>query len=63
MQAAQDTEQQYQLTIKLGGRKFETQHHYTRAQAEEISKIAVESARAARGNDQDILPRPIEVVR
>ena len=62
MQATKGAEQQYQLTIKLGGRKFETEQQYTRAQAEEISRIAVESARAARGNDQDILPRPIEVV-
>ena len=62
MQATQDTDRKYQLTIKLGSRKFETQHQCTRAQAEEVSNTALESARAARGNDRDIKPRPIELV-
>ena len=62
MQATQDTDRKYQLTIKLGSREFETQHHSTRAQAEEISKIAIDSDRAARGNGRDIKPRPIELV-
>ena len=62
MQATAETEITYQLVVQMGKRKYETELEYTRAQAEEINKMVVESARAARGNDWSIRPRKVKPV-
>ena len=59
MQATDEAEVTYQLVVQMGKRKYETELEYTRAQAEEVSKMVVESARADVGNDWSI--RPLKV--
>ena len=63
MQATQDTERTYRVRVEMGSKTYRTQQQYTRAQAEEISKIALESARAARGGDSGIVPKEVELVK
>lgn len=60
MQATEDTERTYQLVVQMGNRKYETELEYTRAQAEEINKMVLESARAAAGNEWSIRPRKVK---
>ena len=62
MQATKEAEITYQLVVQMGKRKYETELEYTRAQAEEISKMVVESARAAVGNDWSIRPLKVKPV-
>ena len=63
MQTTQDSERRYHVTINMGGkREYNTRHTYTREQAEEISEIAAESARAAAGSNSQILAEPLKVV-
>ena len=62
MQATDEAEVTYQLTVQMGNRTYETELEYTMAQAEEINKIALESARAAVGNDWSIKPRKVEFI-
>ena len=59
MQATDEAEVTYQLVVQMGKQKYETELEYTRAQAEEINKMVVDSARAAVGNDWSI--RPLKV--
>ena len=48
MQATDEAEVTYQLVVQMGKRKYETELEYTRAQAEEINKMVVDSARGSR---------------
>lgn len=54
MQATEEAEITRHITVRMGERTYETEHEYTRAQAEEIHKMVVESARAAVGNNWSI---------
>lgn len=60
MQATDEEEVTYQLVVRMGKRKYETELEYTMAQAEEINKMVLESARAARGNNWSIRPRKVK---
>lgn len=62
MQATDEEEVTYQLVVRMGKRKYETELEYTMAQAEEINKMVLESARAARGNNWSIRPRKVKFV-
>ena len=63
MQATQDTERTYHITLDMGGKKqYNTKHTYTREQAEEISEIAAESARVAAGSNSQIRNEPLKVM-
>ena len=61
MQATDEAEVTRHITVQMGSRTYETKHEYTRAQAEEVHKMVVESARAAVGNDWSIEPREFEL--
>ena len=62
MQATEEKELTYQLVVRMGKRRYETEHEYTMAQAEEINKMVLESARAARGNNWSIRPRKVKTL-
>ena len=62
MQATKEAESTRHITVRMGNRTYRTELEYTRAQAEEVHKMVVESARAARGNDWSIEPREFELV-
>ena len=62
MQATEEAESTRHITVRMGNRTYRSELEYTRAQAEEIHKMVVESARAARGNDRSIEPREFELV-
>lgn len=57
MQATAEAEITRHITVQMGNRTYETEHEYTRAQAEEIHKMIIESAREAAGNDWSIEAR------
>ena len=62
MQATDEAEVTYQLVVQMGKRKYETELEYTRAQAEEINKMVIDSARAAVGNDWSIRPLKVKSI-
>ena len=62
MQATDEAEVTRHITVQMGSRTYETEHEYTRAQAEEIHKMVIESAREAVGNDWSIEARKFELV-
>lgn len=57
MQATAETEITRHITVQMGSKTYETEHEYTRAQAEEVHKMVVESAREAVGDDGSIESR------
>lgn len=61
MQATDEAEITRHITVTMGKRTYETEHQYTRAQAEEIHKMVIESAREAVGNDWSIKARKFEL--
>ena len=63
MQATQETERTYHVRVEMGSKSYRTKQEYTRAQAEEINHIAIESARSARGDDSGIVPKSVELVK
>ena len=63
MQASQDTERRYHITLNLPGRKYETKFAYTMDQVEEIRDIVAESARSVTGYGEDIEMQPLKVVK
>ena len=63
MQATDEAEVTRHITVQMGSRTYETEHEYTRAQAEEVHKMVVKSARAAVGNDWSIKALKFKVMR
>ena len=61
MQATDEAEITRHITVRMGKKTYETEHEYTRAQAEEVHKMVVESARAAVGNKWSIEELKFEV--
>ena len=62
MQATDEAEITRHITVRMGDRTYRTELEYTRAQAEEVHKMVIESARAARGNDWSIKARKFKLV-
>lgn len=61
MQATDEAEITRHITVRMGKKTYETEHEYTRAQAEEVHKMVVESARSAVGNNWSIEELKFEV--
>lgn len=61
MEATQESERTRRVTVRMGSRTYRSENEYTRAQAEEIHKMVLESARAAVGNNWSIKPRKFEL--